>query len=98
VKFDEEPKYYGKTLFSDLQEAWENLRAAVAEGQPFPESQRLLLHIDEAMSWESVRNLSRMRKALLLIQNIASTNKIPEELIEEIDYIRSILSEIPEQR
>ncbi len=94
----EEPQYYEKTVFSDLQEVWENLRAAVAEGQPFPESQRLLLHIDEAMSWESVRNLSRMRKALLFIQNIASRNKIPEELIEEIEYVRSILSEIPEQR
>jgi hypothetical protein len=98
MEFYEEPHHYEKTIFSDLQGAWENLRAAVADNHPFPESERLLFHIDEGMSWESVRNLSRMRKALLLIQNIANTNQMPEEVIEGIEEVVGILNEIPEQQ
>src|SRR5271157_2232435 len=97
MKFHEEPHHYEMTIISDLQGAWENLRAAVADNHPFPESERLLLHIDEGMSWESVRNLPRTRKALLLIQNIASMNEIPEEVIMEIEDVLGILSEIPDQ-
>jgi len=98
MEFYEEPQHYEKTIFSDLQGAWENLRAAVADTHPFPESERLLFHIDEGMSWESVRNLSRMRKSLLLIQNIASTNKMPEEVMDGIEEVVDILKEIPEQQ
>jgi len=32
---------------------------------------KLLFHIDEAMSWESVRNLARMKTTFILIRNIA---------------------------
>ncbi len=98
MRFYEEATHYEKTIISDLQGAWENLRGAVADNHPFPESERLLFHIDEGMSWESVRNLSRMRKALLLIQNIASMNQMPEELIEGIEDVLGILSAIPEQQ
>jgi hypothetical protein len=98
MEFYEEPHHYEKTIFSDLQGSWENLRAAVADNHPFPESERLLFHIDEGMSWESVRNLSLMRKALLLIQNIVSMNPVPEEAIEGIEDVVDILSEIPEQQ
>ena len=96
--FYEGPHHYEKTVFSDLQGAWANLRAAVANNHLFPESESLLFHIDEGMSWESVRNLSRIRKALLLIQNIASVNQMPEEVIEGIEDVLEILSEIPEQQ
>jgi hypothetical protein len=71
MKFYEEPPLYQKTILSDLQGAWVNLRQTVVENHPFPGSDRLLFHIDEAMSWESVRNLSQMRNTLLLIQNLA---------------------------
>ncbi|MGB6068397.1 MAG: hypothetical protein WBG50_26605 [Desulfomonilaceae bacterium] len=97
MTFYEEPHHYEKTIFSDLQGAWEILRAAVAENHPFPESDSLLFHIDEAMSWESVRNLSRMRKALLLIQNIANVNQTPDEVTEGIEEVMGILKEIREQ-
>jgi hypothetical protein len=98
VKFHEEPHHYEKTIFSDLQGAWGILRAAVADHHPFPGSERLLFHVDEGMSWESVRNLSQMRKALLLIQNIAGANETPEEVIEAVEEVVGILKEIPEQQ
>ncbi len=50
MKFYEESAHYEKTILSDLQGAWGNLRQAVVENHPFPESDRLLFHIDEAMS------------------------------------------------
>ena len=62
MPFDEEPSGYTKTVLSDLQGAWQNLRDAVVEAHPFPESQRLIFHIDEGMSRENVRNLEKMQK------------------------------------
>ncbi len=44
---------YIKTSLSDLQGAWENLREAVVNNFGFPNSDKLLFHIDEAMSWET---------------------------------------------
>lgn len=94
MTFYEEPTHYEKTILSDLQGAWSNLRQAVVEKHPFPESGRLLFHIDEAMSWESVRNLSQMRTTLLLIQNISSMNPVPEEVIEWVEDILDIMQEM----
>jgi len=94
MKFYEEPPHYEKTILSDLQGAWSNLRQAVVESHPFPGSERLLLHIDEAMSWESVRDLSRMKDTLLLIQNLAHTNNAPEEVMEWIDDVVETLKEV----
>ena len=37
----------------------------------FQNSDKLLFHIDEAMSWECVRNLKLMKETLLLVHNIA---------------------------
>jgi hypothetical protein len=93
MKFHEEPPHYEKTILSDLQGAWSNLRQAVVENHPFPGSERLLFHIDEAMSWESVRNLSQMRYALLLIQNLAHTNPAPNEVMEWIEDVVETLKE-----
>jgi len=55
--FQTEPTSYEKTALSDLQGAWIGLREAVVYDFGFPDSDKLLFHIDEAMSWESVRNL-----------------------------------------
>jgi hypothetical protein len=70
MTFSREPAAYHKTALSDLQGAWQNLRASVVERLPFPQWERLLFHIDEGMSWENVRDLKNMRKTLLIIRNI----------------------------
>ncbi len=96
MKFYEEPPGYEKTILSDLQGGWGNLRQAVVESHPFPGSDKLLFHIDEAMSWESVRNLSQMRNTLLLIQNIAQTNGAPDDVVEWIEDVVETLKELLE--
>lgn len=96
MKFYEEPPGYEKTILSDLQSAWENLRQAVVESHSFAGSDTLLFHIDEAMSWESVRNLSQMRNTLLLIQNLAQTNQAPDEVIDGIERVVETLKELLE--
>lgn len=45
-----------------------------------PDSDKVLFHIDEAMSWEFVRNLERMKSTLLLVQNVISQSDAPEEI------------------
>jgi len=93
MKFYEEPPHYEKTILSDLQGAWSNLRQAVVESHPFSGSDKLLFHIDEGMSWESVRNLSQMRNTLLLIQNLAQANQAPDEVTEWIEDVVETLKE-----
>lgn len=94
MTFYEEPTGYYKTALSDLQGAWQNLRETVVEAWPFPECDRLLAHIDEGMSWESVRNLDDMRKTLLLVHNIAAKPDIPEEIKEWVKIVREGLNEV----
>jgi len=88
MAFVTEPTGYEKTAISGLQGSWGNLRDAVVENFDFPDSDRLLFHIDEAMSWESVRNINIMSKTFLLVQNIAIQAHAPEEVIEWIDDVR----------
>ena len=95
--FNTEPTGYEKTALSDLQGAWGNLRDAVVETFGFPDSDKLMFHIDEAMSWESVRNLKQMKATLLIIQNIAMQAKAPEEVIECIAEIRLDLDSVFEE-
>ena len=89
--FIKEPTGYEKTALSELQGSWENLRRAVVENFGFPNSDKLLFHIDEAMSWESVRNLKEMKSTLLLVQNIIAQTESPEEVIEWADDVRESL-------
>jgi hypothetical protein len=91
VKFETEPTGYEKTALSDLQGSWENLRSAVVENFGFPDSEKLLFHIDEAMSWESVRNLKKMKSTLLLIQNIVAQIESPKEVLEWVSDVRESL-------
>ena len=88
MSFNTEPTGYEKTALSDLQGAWGNLRSAVIESFGFPDSDKLLFHINEAMSWESVRNLKKMEGTLLLIQNIAAQTESPEEVVEWLGDVR----------
>jgi hypothetical protein len=94
MAFRQEPEHYTRTALSDLQGAWENLREAVASSHPFAQSERLLFHIDEGMSWESVRHLERMGDALLLIRNIAAQHLPPEDVREWIELVASNLDEV----
>jgi hypothetical protein len=94
MSFQEEPTGYDKTALSDLQGAWQNLRDTVVEKHPFPERDRLLLHIDEGMSWECVRNLDSMKATLLLIHNIASQSDVPSDIVEWIDTVWNDLEEV----
>ena len=93
MAFVKEPTGYIKTALSDLQGAWINLRDAVVENFGFPNSDKLLLHIDEAMSWECVRNLKRMKETLLLVQNIAA-QYAPKEVNEWVQPVRENLEEV----
>jgi len=88
MTFYEEPTNYEKTAISDLQGAWENLRGSVVEACPFPEWERLLFHIDDGMSWES------MRKTLLLVQNIAARCEVPDAVTEWIGVVRKDLDTV----
>jgi len=102
MAFDTEPTEYVKTSLSDLQGAWMNLRDSVVELFGFPESERMLFHIDEAMSWESVRNFQSMKTTLLLIRNISIQTETPDAVqkwIEDVGQcLEAALSEIVEDR
>ena len=83
-----------KTALSDLQGAWQILRDEVVKRHPFEDSDRLLFQIDEAMSWESVRDLKYMRKTLLIIRNIAVHVKAPSEVTDSIGYVLQNMDEV----
>jgi hypothetical protein len=91
MTFITEPTGYHKTALSDLQGAWGNLRESVVEYFGFPGSDKLLFHIDEAISWECVRNLKLMKETFILIQKISVQSKAPEEIIEMVNEVRDSL-------
>ena len=93
MAFGTEPTGYEKTALSDLQGAWTTLRDEVVEQFGFPDSEKLLFHIDEAMSWESVRDLDKMKSTLLLIQNITAQTEAPEEVREWVQSVRDSLED-----
>lgn len=94
MPFFTEPGGYHKTALSDLQGAWQNLRDAVVETHPFPEWQRLLFHIDEGMSWETVRDLKHMRKILLLVVNLVAREGVPPTVREWASEVQTDLDEV----
>ena len=81
MTFLTESTKFEKTALSDLQGAWINLREAVVENYGFEGSDKMLVHIDEAMSWESVRNLTIMKNEMLLLSNIAIQYQAPEDIL-----------------
>ena len=98
MPFIQEPTGYEKTILSDLQGAWNILRESVVESAGFDGWDRALFHIDEAMSWEIVRNLREMPPLILIIRNICTQGNAPEEVLENIkevdEIMREVLSEI----
>jgi hypothetical protein len=93
MTFNEEKTGYEKTILSDLQGAWASLRDSVVESFGFEGSDRAIFQIDEAMSWEVVRDLRQMPPLLLVIRNICIQGKAPQEVIENINYIDDVLKE-----
>jgi hypothetical protein len=85
---------YEKTILSDLQGAWAVLRESVVNAEGFDGWDRALFHIDEAMSWETVRSLDRMPPLLLIIRNLCSQGKAPGEVMENIEEVNDILKEV----
>jgi len=59
-----------------------------------PDCERLLVHIDEAMSWESVRDLDKMRSALLLVRNLPMRNGVPGEIVMSVNEVAENLDEV----
>jgi hypothetical protein len=99
MPFIQVPTGYEKTILSDLQGAWSLLRDSVVDAAGFEGWDRALFDIDEAMSWESVRNLERMPPLLLLIRNICIQGKAPQEVLEHVrdldGILKRVLSEYP---
>ncbi|MGA7981272.1 MAG: hypothetical protein WCA32_13755 [Chromatiaceae bacterium] len=91
--FDTEPSGYEKTILSDLQGAWQDLRQEVADNPGFRDWDRALFHIDEAMSWESVRNLRAMQRRLLLVRNILQQADVPDGVSECLQAVSELMDE-----
>jgi hypothetical protein len=94
MSFYQEPLHYEKTILSELQGAWILLREAVVTEHESKDCSQLLLHIDEAMSWESVRNIQHMKNTFVLIQSIAQQINISDETIELMKDVRDILYDL----
>ena len=94
MAFPTENTGYEKTILSDLQGAWILLRESVVDTEGFDGWDRVLFHIDEAMSWESVRNLDGMPPLLLIIRNLCLQGKAPGEVMENIEAVHDILQEV----
>lgn len=94
MSFYEEPTHYEKTALSDLQGAWTVLRNTVVENFGFLGSDKIIFHIDEAMSWECVRDLNRMYPLINLIHNLANQNEAPESVLEAIIEVRNDFEEV----
>jgi hypothetical protein len=97
MKFPTEPSGYEKTILSDLQGAWSLLREAVVDASGFDGWDWALFHIDEAMSWETVRNLDRMAPLLLIIRNLCAQGEAPEEVMEALREVSDVLVESLEE-
>ena len=94
MPFIKESTGYEKTILSDLQGAWTALRESVFDTAGFEGWDRALFHIDEAMSWETVRNLRRMPPLVLIIRNICTQGKAPQEVLENIQQVDNILKKV----
>ena len=97
MAFKTEPTGYEKTILSDLQGAWGVLRESIVNSAGFEGWDRALFHIDEAMSWETVRNLRLMPPLLLVIRNLCLQGKAPDEVIQNIEDVTEVLTEALEE-
>ncbi len=94
MTFFEEPTFYDKTALSELQGAWICLRDYVVKEFGFKNSDKLIFHIAEAMSWECVRDIGSMKPLILLIDNIAKQADAPNLIIEAIEDVREAYEDV----
>ena len=94
MSFDTEPKHYQKTALADLKGAWECLRSTLVDAGDVENRERLLFHVDEAMSWECVRDLNSMQTRLTLIRNIAMQSNVSPDIQEWIEAVGANLNEV----
>ncbi len=93
MSFEVEPTGYEKTVLSELQGAWQVLRNEVVEQAGFPGWDCALFHIDEAMSWESVRNLQTMHRCLVLVRNHLGQGQVPGTVTEYLEQVSDLMNE-----
>ena len=93
MKFPTEPNGYQKTILSDLQGAWIVFRQSVVDTGGFKNWDRVLFHTDEAMSWETVRNLDRMPSLVLIIRNLCVQSGISGDVMLNLEETADILEE-----
>lgn len=93
MRFPTEPNGYEKTILSDLQGAWILFRQSVVDTGGFKNWDRALFHTDEAMSWETVRNLDRMPSLVLIIRNLCVESGISGDVMLNLEEVANILEE-----
>jgi len=93
MKFPTEPSGYQKTILSDLQGAWSVFRQSVVDTGGFKNWDRVLFYADEAVSWETVRNLDRMPSLVLIIRNLCVQSGISDDVMLNLEEIANILKE-----
>ena len=91
MAFAKESLGFEKTILSDLQEAWEDLRESVVRYWDFDGSNLAILYINEAMSWEVVRNFKRMEPLLAKIGNICARAEADEDILKNVERVDQIL-------
>jgi len=94
MAFDQESTGYEKTILSDLQGAWSLLRDSIVENHGFENWDRVLFHIDEAMSWETVRNLTLMPPLVLVVRNLCLKADVSQDILDQIQHVDAILKEV----
>jgi hypothetical protein len=97
MRFETEPTGYEKTILSDLQGAWIVFRQTVVDNVGFEGWEKVLFHTDEAMSWETVRNLKLMPPLVLILRNVCSQGNAPEEALMALNAIHELLEETLEE-
>ena len=93
MSFIEESTVYEKTILSDLQGAGSVLRDSIVDNAGFEGWDRAIFHVDEAMSWESERNLKKMKSSLLIVSNIIAQSNPPGEISELLQSVRECFDE-----
>jgi hypothetical protein len=91
--FITESSGYQKTILSDLQGAWEVFRQSVVNSGGFESGHRVLFHTDEAMSWETVRDLTRMPHLVLIIRNLCLQGGASDEIMCNLEEVSNVLTE-----
>ena len=64
-----------------------------ADNPGFDRWEQALFHIDEAMSWECVRNLRQMNKTLVLVRNLIQRGNAPEGVLECLESVNELMAE-----